>query len=65
VKEGRTGVGLMLNVMVDGRPPYPIQNVYAVPNDKVGKLVPGTTLPVKVDQAMANLVAIDWNAISS
>lgn len=63
VKEGRTGVGLMLNVMVDGKPPYQIQNLYAVPNEKVGSLTPGALLPVKVDQTMPNLVAIDWNAI--
>ncbi|HWC34627.1 MAG TPA: hypothetical protein VG650_07345 [Mycobacteriales bacterium] len=62
-KEGRIGVGLMLNVTVDGRPPYQIQNVYAVPNDKVGKLTPGAALPVRVDQTMANLVAVDWDAI--
>ncbi|HVT20929.1 MAG TPA: hypothetical protein VHE57_06045 [Mycobacteriales bacterium] len=62
-KEGRTGVGLMLNVMIDGRPPYQIQNVYAVPNDKVAKLTPGALLPVKVNPNMANLVAVDWSAV--
>jgi hypothetical protein len=63
-KEGRTGVGLMLNVSVNGNPPYPTQNVYAVPNDKVGRLTPGATLPVKVNPGMANLVAVDWDAVS-
>jgi hypothetical protein len=63
VKEGRTGIGLMLSVAVDGRPPYQIQNLYAVPNDKVAKLVPGATLPVKVNPTMQNIVAVDWDAI--
>lgn len=62
-KEGRTGIGLVLTVSINGQPPYPCQNVYAVPNDKVGKLIPGSTLPVKVSPSMANLVAIDWDAI--
>lgn len=65
VKEGRTGVGLMLNVMIDGRLPYQTQNIYAVPNEKVGKVSMGALLPVKVSPQMANLVAIDWDAISS
>jgi hypothetical protein len=63
VKEGRTGVGLMLNVMIDGRPPYQAQNIYAVPNDKVGKLTMGALLPVKVNPQVASIVAIDWDAI--
>ncbi|HVT63661.1 MAG TPA: hypothetical protein VHD81_00720 [Mycobacteriales bacterium] len=63
VKEGRTGVGLMLNVMVDGKPPYQIQNVYAVPQDKVAALKVGSLLPVRADQTMPNLVAIDWDSV--
>jgi hypothetical protein len=64
VEEGRTGVGLMLNVMIDGRPPYQVQSVYAVPQAKVVALKVGSLLPVRADQTTPNLVAIDWNAIS-
>ena len=63
VEEGRTGVGLMLNVMIDGRAPYQIQNVYAVPQEKVAALKAGSLLPVRADQTMPNLVAIDWNSV--
>ena len=64
VKEGRTGVGLMLNVMIDGHPPYQISNVYAVPQDKVTALKVGSLLPVRADQTMPNLVAIDWDRVT-
>ncbi|HWA67857.1 MAG TPA: hypothetical protein VG899_15955 [Mycobacteriales bacterium] len=63
VKEGRTGVGLMFNVLIDGRPPYQVQNVYAVPNDKLTSLTPGNLLPVKVNPGNPQLVAVDWDAI--
>jgi hypothetical protein len=28
----------------------------------IGKLTPGSLLPVKVDQTNPNLVAVDWDA---
>jgi hypothetical protein len=61
-KPGHTGVGLMLNVMIDGRLPFQVQNVYAVPDTKVTKLTPGALLPIKADLTNTNLVAIDWDA---
>jgi hypothetical protein len=34
-----------------------------VPTHKVAKLAPGVLLPVKVNPTMANLVAVDWDAV--
>jgi hypothetical protein len=63
VKPAHTNVGLMLNVMIDGHPPFQVQNLYAVPDDKVARLAPGTLLPVKADLANTKLVAVDWDAV--
>ncbi|HEX3823400.1 MAG TPA: hypothetical protein VHV79_02915 [Mycobacteriales bacterium] len=62
VKPGHTNVGLMLNVMIDGHAPFQASNLYAVPEDKVARLAPGTLLPVKADLA-TGLVAVDWAAV--
>ena len=59
----KTSIGLMLNVLVDGRPPYQVQALYAPPTAKVAKLAPGTLLPVKVDPNQPELVAVDWDAL--
>ncbi|HXA31415.1 MAG TPA: hypothetical protein VNV87_04070 [Acidimicrobiales bacterium] len=62
-KPDRTMIGLMLNVMVDGRPPYQVTNLYAAPTDKLVKLTPGALLPVKVDPNHADIVAVDWDSV--
>jgi hypothetical protein len=64
VKPDHTNVGLMLNVMIDGHPPYQVQNLYAVPQDKLAALTPGALLPVKVDLASAEQVAVDWSLVA-
>jgi hypothetical protein len=63
-KPGTTVIGLMLNVMIDGHPPFQAQNLYAVPEDKVARLAPGTLLPVKADLGGSGLVAVDWAALA-
>jgi hypothetical protein len=62
-KPGHTGVGLMLNVMVDGHLPFQVQNVYAVPDAKVSKLTPGALLPVRADLTATGMVAVDWDRL--
>jgi hypothetical protein len=62
-KPDRTMIGLMLNVMVDGRPPYQVTNLYAAPTEKLVKLTPGALLPVKVDTNQADIVAVDWDSV--
>jgi hypothetical protein len=64
IKPDHTNVGLMLNVMIDGHPPYQVQNLYAVPQDKLTALTPGALLPVKVDLASTELVAVDWSLLT-
>jgi hypothetical protein len=58
-----TMIGLMLNVMIDGHPPFQVQNIYKAPTAKLGKLAPGALLPVKADLASEPLVAVDWDAL--
>ena len=53
----------MLNVMIDGRPPFQVQALYAAPMDKLVKLTPGALLPVKADPNEADIVAVDWDAV--
>lgn len=59
----RINVGLMLNVMIDGHAPFQVQNLYSVPNDKVGSLVPNTLLPVAADMTTTGMVAINWDRV--
>ncbi len=60
-----TIVGLMLNVMIDGHPPYQMQGMYNAPTAKLDKLAPGALLPVKADPNQLQLVAVDWDAVSA
>jgi hypothetical protein len=62
-KPDHTIIGLMLNVMVDSRPPYQVTILYAAPNEKLVKLAPGALLPIKVDPNQADLVAVDWDSV--
>jgi hypothetical protein len=62
-KPGRTIIGLMLNVMIDGRPPCQVTALYAAPMDKLVKLTPGALLPIKADPNQADIVAVDWDAV--
>ncbi len=57
-----TIIGLMLNVMIDGHPPYQVQAMYNTPTAKVARLAPGALLPVKADPDQLQLVAVDWDA---
>jgi hypothetical protein len=63
-KPNHTVVGLALTVMVAGQPTNMIKNLYAVPNEKLGAVVVGTTVPVKVDLSNPGLVAVDWAAVA-
>ncbi len=58
-----TIIGLMLNVMIDGHPPYQVQAMYNTPTAKLDKLAPGALLPVKADPNQLQLVAVDWDAV--
>ncbi len=58
-----TIIGLMLNVMIEGHPPYQVQAMYNAPTVKLGKLAPGALLPVAADAAQPNMVAVDWDAV--
>ncbi|HUB76304.1 MAG TPA: hypothetical protein VL977_04570, partial [Solirubrobacteraceae bacterium] len=57
-----TLLGLMLNVMLDGHPPWQVQNYYRAPNDKLARLTPGTLLPVAVLLPDQTMVAVDWDS---
>lgn len=63
-KPEHTVVGLQLNVMIAGRAPFQITNLYGVPNAKLGAACVGMTVPVKVDLATTGLVAVDWAAVT-
>jgi hypothetical protein len=63
-KPEHTVVGLQLNVMIVGRAPFQITNLYAVPNAKLGAACVGMTVPVKADLATTGLVAVDWAAVT-
>lgn len=62
-KPGHSMIGLMLNVMVNGRPPYQVTILYAAPTEKLVKLTPGALLPVKVDPTQDDIVAVDWDSV--
>ena len=49
-----------LLVFVEGQPPYPVTLRQIVPLAQIGRLVPGTRLPVKIDPADPGAVWIDW-----
>ena len=59
-----TLLGLMLNVMIDGQPPYQVQNYYKAPNEKLPALTPGKLLPVAVALPDQTMVAVEWEAVS-
>jgi len=50
-----------LLVFPEGQPPYPVTLRQIVPLAQVGRLVPGTRLPVRVDSADPGAVWIDWS----
>ncbi len=54
-------IGLIMQVTLDGRPPYVTKNGQRVPPDRVAALVPGAVLPVKGDPASPDRVVIDWD----
>ena len=49
-----------LLVFVEGQPPYPVTLRQIVPLAQVGRLVPGTRLPIKIDPADPGAVWLDW-----
>jgi len=63
IAPAHTIIGLMLNVMVDGHPPYQVTALYNTPDEKIPKLTIGALLPVKADPKQPDLVAVDWDAV--
>ena len=53
---------LDLMIFPEGRPPYPVTLRQVVPLAHVGRLVPGSQWPVRIDPANPGLVWIDWNS---
>ncbi|NQV05131.1 hypothetical protein HQ535_01155 [bacterium] len=49
-----------LLIFAGGRPPYPVTLRQIVPLAQIGRLVPGTRLPVKIDLGDPGAVWIDW-----
>ena len=49
-----------LLIFAEGQPPYPVTMRQIVPLAQIGRLVPGTRLPVKIDPADPGSVWIDW-----
>jgi hypothetical protein len=54
---------LDLMIFPEGRPPYPVTLRQVVPVAQVGRLVPGTQWPVRIDPAKPALVWIDWSSV--
>jgi hypothetical protein len=46
----------------DGMPPRPVSVSIVVPMAQLARLVPGASLPVKVDRTDPNSLAVDWSA---
>lgn len=55
-------VEIDLLIYREGQPPYPATLRQIIPMSQVGRLVPGTQLPVKVDPADPAAVWIDWGS---
>jgi hypothetical protein len=51
---------LDLDVTVDGTPPYRLTQRQMVPRLQIGRLVPGATVPVKVDPVDHDKVVVLW-----
>ena len=51
-----------LLVFSEGQPPYPVTLRQIVPLSQVGRLVPGSQLPVKIDPADPGTVWIEWGS---
>jgi len=49
-----------LLVFVEGQPPYPATLQQIVPMAQVGRLTPGTRLPIMVDRNDPGAIWIDW-----
>ena len=63
VDADHTMIGLMLNVMIDGHPPYQTQALYNTPTAKLTKLTPGALLPVAANPELLAAVAVDWDKL--
>jgi hypothetical protein len=57
----RPMVKLTLNVMAAGRPPYTVEHSEAIPLIALGMITPGSILPVAIDPAGPEKLAIDWS----
>jgi hypothetical protein len=55
-------VPLELLVMQEGRPPRPVSLSTVVPMTQMSRMIPGTTLAVRIAETDPNAVAIDWAA---
>ena len=51
-----------LLVFPEGQPPYPVTLRQIVPLAQVGRLAPGTRLPVMIDPADPEAIWIDWGS---
>jgi hypothetical protein len=58
-------VQLQLNVSVPGRAPYQVSHREVVPLLSLAVIQPGHSLPVAVDPANANKIAIDWGGVTA
>ena len=58
-------VQMQLNVMLPGRPPYQVSHREVVPLLALAMIQPGHSLPVAVDPANANKLAIDWGGVTA
>jgi len=53
---------LELEVTVGSEPPTLVTSRVVIPRLSVGRLIPGSTLPVRVDALDRSKLAIDWDA---
>jgi hypothetical protein len=53
---------IALLVFPEGQPPYPVTLRQIVPLSQIGRLVPGTQLPIRIDPADPGAVWIEWGA---
>ena len=58
-------VQMQLNVTVSGRSPYLVSHREVVPLLAIAMIQPGRSLPVAVDPADANKLAIDWAGVTA
>lgn len=60
---GTVPYGFVLEIrLADGSPPYRVDDTFRVPARHEGDLAEGVTVPVRVDQADPQRIAIDWLA---